>query len=131
MSKREEVLQRLAVATGFRYPLRWADDRTTLGDYDGRDLTIEVFNISSNRQRAFFGELRQLRRELEDEFGRPVTFIFHTPEVTARHYAHLFAELRGAEITGILTIVLAPGGVGEKPELAGHSPLYVLLERAA
>jgi len=123
-------LQRLAAATGFRYPLAWTDDRTTLGDYDGRDLTIEVFNIPSNRQRAFFGELSQRRRELADEFGRPVVFIFHTPKVTARYYGHLFAELRGAVITGILTIVLAPGGVGERPELTGGH-LDVRLERAA
>ena len=129
MSSRQEALQRLAEATGFRYPLAWTDNWTTLGDYDGRDLAIEVFNIPSNRQRAFFGVLSQGRRELADEFGRPVVFVFHTPEVTARYYGHLFAELRGAEITGTLTIVLAPGGVGERPELTGH--LNVRLERAA
>jgi hypothetical protein len=129
MTHRAEILQRLAIAVGFRYPLRWADERTTLGDYEGRDLTIEVFNIPSARQRGFFHEIRQHRRELQEMLGRPVTFVFHTPEVTKQYYSHLFAEVHGAEITGALSIELEPGGVGERPEIQGQ--LRVPMELAA
>jgi len=129
MTNRAEILRRLAMAIGFRYPLRWADERTTLGDYEGRDLTIEVFNIPSARQREFFRELRQHRRELQEILGRPVTFVFHTPQVTKQYYSHLFAEVHGAEITGALTIELEPGGVGERPEIQGQ--LRVAMDLAA
>jgi hypothetical protein len=129
MTNRAEILQRLAIGIGFRYPLRWADERTTLGDYEGRDLTIEVFNVPSVRQRGFFHEIRQYRRELQETLGRPVTFIFHTPEVTKQYYSHLFAEVHGAEITGAVKIALEPGGVGEKPEIEGQ--LRVPLDLAA
>jgi hypothetical protein len=91
MNNRDELLHNLSIRTRFRYPLRWADDQTSLGDFDGRDLAIDVFNIPPQEQPAFFSELRSIRKELQQRLGRTVTFVFHTPEATAQYYGHLFS----------------------------------------
>ena len=129
MTSRQRTLRRLALATRFEYPLRWADEQTTLGDYEGRDLTLEVFNIPSERQRAYYRKLRSIRHELREELGKRVTLVFHTPEATVRYYGHLFSALNGAEISGTVTIPLSDGGVGERPVIEG--PLRFQLGRAA
>lgn len=110
--QKRHALQRLDLLTGFRYPLRWADEVTSLGDYDGRDLTIQVFNIPSERQREFHRSLREFRSELRREFGKPITFVFHTPEATRQYYAHLFSTTSGVVVDGEVYVELLPGGVG-------------------
>ena len=116
---RQDAIARLARATGYGKPMRWADRQTTLGDYEGREYTIQVFNIPPESQRQFFRELRSLRDQLEAELGHPISFVFHTPEATAAHYSHLFPELSGADIVGHLQILLSPAGAGEIQTVVG------------
>ena len=119
MTNREDLLHNLFIRTGLRYPLRWADDQTSLGDFDGRELAIDVFNIPSQEQRAFFHDLRSIRKELHSQLGHIVTFVFHTPEATAEYYSHLFSKISGAALQGSITIKLSPGGLSEQTSVEG------------
>lgn len=129
MTNRDDLLRDLSVRTGLRYPLRWADNQTSLGDFDGRDLAIDVFNIPSQEQRAFFRHLRSSRKELHRQLGHTVTFVFHTPEATGEYYAHLFSNITGAALEGGITIKLSPGGLSEQPSVQG--PLTIEMADAA
>ncbi|HYO52502.1 hypothetical protein [Archangium sp.] len=68
-------------------PVRWADGRTTLGDFDGREWTLELFDIPLNERRLLQDPLWALRKQVWEQMGRALVFIFHTPEATERHYA--------------------------------------------
>lgn len=106
MNNRDDLLRNLSIRTRLRYPLRWADDQTSLGDFDGRDLAIDVFNIPPQEQRAFFSDLRSIRKELHQRLGHTVTFVFHTPEATAQYYTHLSSQITNAALKGGITIKL-------------------------
>lgn len=56
-----------------QYPLRWT---TSLGDFSGREWAIEVFGVDVKEQRSFLQEIREVRREIEKEFGHAFLFIF-------------------------------------------------------
>lgn len=124
-----EAVRTLEFQTGFRYPLRWADGTTSLGDYDGRDLTIEVFDIPTRRQREFYRAIRQLRDTMLRVHGRAVTFIFHTPEATRQFYGYLFPSTCGATFDGPIHISLVPGSAGTR--VVVENPLHFPLRQAA
>lgn len=88
-----------------RRPVRWADELTTLGDFDGRDCTLEVFDVPAEEEWELFRSLRTLRRRAAAELGRALTLIFHTPEETTRLYA--WVRARAAE--PVLLDVCGPG----------------------
>jgi hypothetical protein len=67
-------------------PGRWAETRNLLGDYDGRERTLEVFNADARYQRILLRKLRAVRDELERAAGGPVTIIFHTSAESTRLY---------------------------------------------
>jgi hypothetical protein len=67
-------------------PVRWADPERLVGDYDGRERTLEVFNADAAEQRPLIRRLRPLRQELESALGGPVVVIFHTTAESARLY---------------------------------------------
>lgn len=129
MDSRNPHLLEFCRAIGFLYPMRWADDETTLGDFDGRGQTIDVFNLQADRQRQFFRDTRAGRRALEASIGAALTLVFHTPDATSQHYGHLFPKLSGAEFSGELVVNLSPGGAGET-SVVRHG-IHVLLEEAA
>lgn len=112
---RNEILCDLEHTTAFRYPMCWASDRTTWGDFEGRERTLEIFNIESSEQLGFLRSVRESRRQIEAKLGGPLTFVFHTPEATRQHYSHLFPAVRGVvfECEGI-QVDLPPGGVGSR-----------------
>ena len=64
-------------------PVRWA---TPVGDYDGRDRTLHVFNADLRDQRRLLVELDHKRKELEDAAGGPIIIIFHSVNQTAERY---------------------------------------------
>lgn len=78
-------------------PVRWADARQVIGDYDGRERTLEVFNADAKDQRVLLRRLRPLRTELETAAGGPVIVIFHTITESERLYGDFVrAALREA-----------------------------------
>lgn len=87
--QKTEVLRVITVATKARYPLRWTDSKTSMGDFSGRDSTLEVFNIPMQEQLPFLKSVRDARQQILTQYGVRITFVFHSPEATAEYYGHL------------------------------------------
>lgn len=68
-------------------PARWAGDATTAGDFEGREFTIEVFDVPSHEQMDLFSRLRAVRLKAAELLGQSIRIVFHTPQATTRHYA--------------------------------------------
>ena len=83
---REQWLPRLRDVFHGR-PVRWAAPKHTVGDYEGRDRTLEVFNADAKDQRELLANLRSIRAELEAVAGGPIILIFHTTKESARLHA--------------------------------------------
>ncbi len=92
MSNKNKVLELIEKITHGKYRLRWVDHETTLGDFDGRDFALDVFDIPCAEELEFLRCLRPYRKEI-----KPCVFIFHTPEATQKHYRHLFDSTKGAQ----------------------------------
>jgi hypothetical protein len=100
MNAREQILQRVTEMLGDR-PVRWADSRQFIGDYDGRERTLEVFNTDASAQRESLHLMRPIREELEAAAGGPVVVIFHTrAESTRLHSRFVTAHQAQSEVTG-------------------------------
>ncbi len=85
-ASRDEWLPRLRDVFHGR-PVRWGAVEHTVGDYDGRERTLEVFNADAREQRPLLTSLRSVRAELEAVIGGPVVVIFHTTAESARLHA--------------------------------------------
>jgi hypothetical protein len=88
---REAVLALVRRAAA--YPLRWTDEKTSRGDFDGRDSAIEIFDVSASEQRAVRRRLRGVCKMAQSILGTPLVLIFHTPEATATYYQDLLVGL--------------------------------------
>lgn len=64
-------------------PVRWA---TLVGDYDGRERTLEVFNADPRDQRRFLVEIDKNRKALANAAGGPLIVIFHSVSQTEERY---------------------------------------------
>ena len=89
--RRAEVPYVVSSLMGCR-PARWAPTARLLGDYDGRERTLEIFNAGPKDQLGLLATLRPLRAELRGAAGGPIVFIFHTEEESARLYADFLRE---------------------------------------
>lgn len=87
----------LALFRAEGYLVRWTDEHTSRGDFDGRECAIEIFNVPSAEQRDVRRRLRSMRSAAEQLAGRPVMLIFHTPEATVKHYRHIVEGLSKIE----------------------------------
>jgi hypothetical protein len=85
MSDDRTVLARRVSALLDGRPVRWGNE--LIGDYDGRERTLEVFNADASEQRALVSLLRPLRTELQAVLGGPVVVIFHTRSQSMLLYA--------------------------------------------
>ncbi|MBI5481922.1 MAG: hypothetical protein HY906_23915 [Deltaproteobacteria bacterium] len=72
-------------------PVRWAS--AAVGDYDGRERTLEVFLADAAEQRPLLRLLRPLRPALEAGVGGPVVVVFHTWAETFRLYPEVLPGL--------------------------------------
>jgi plasmid stabilization system protein ParE len=90
MSARDEILERVTGLLGDR-PVRWAEPGQFIGDFDGRERTLEVFNADASEQRELLRSMRPIRDELETVAGGPVVVIFHTRAESARLHASFVA----------------------------------------
>jgi hypothetical protein len=64
-------------------PVRWA---TPVGDYDGRERTLEVFNADLRDQRRLLVEIDKHRQTLAEAAGGPLIVIFHSVKQTEDRY---------------------------------------------
>ncbi len=86
MTSSKELTRQLSAALDSR-PVRWSSPDDVVGDYDGRERTLEIFNTDAAEQRPLLRKIRPLRAELEAAAGGPVIVIFHTRGESARLYA--------------------------------------------
>jgi hypothetical protein len=91
-ASRESIEYRVSELLGGR-PVRWATAESTIGDYDGRERTLEVFLADATEQRALVRVIRPQRAELEDAAGGPIITIFHTRAETRRLYPEMLSPL--------------------------------------
>src|SRR3989304_5894521 len=130
---RIEIIRLIENAINYAYSLRWVDEKTSLGDFDGREVAIDVFNIPVAEQIDFLVQIRQVRNKIREMIGHRCIFIFHSPESTRMHYANLFPITQGVhlEAGGSICIPLpGPGGTGIRPVLSGDA-IYFKLRKAA
>ena len=128
-----EIIRLLENATNYAYPLRWVDEKTSLGDFDGREVAIDVFNIPVAEQINFLVQIRQVRNKIREMIGHRCIFIFHSPESTRMHYANLFPITQGVRLEAGSSIRIPlpePGGTGIRPVLSGDA-IYLKLRKAA
>ncbi|HTE53656.1 MAG TPA: hypothetical protein VK698_22530 [Kofleriaceae bacterium] len=81
----EQIPGAVSAAIGGK-PVRWASAGPSIGDYDGRETTLDVFDVEARDQRRLLRQLRDLRREIEQAIGSPVVLVFHTPAQTSAFY---------------------------------------------
>ncbi len=84
-SERESIRGRVCSLVEGR-PVRWADERTTLGDFAGREWTLEIFDVPEDQQRELLARLWGLKELVWEQLHKSLTFIFHTPAETDRLY---------------------------------------------
>jgi hypothetical protein len=84
MTARDEWLPRLREVFEGR-PVAWAGSRA-VGDYDGRERTLDVFNADARDQLDLLTRFRDLRPEIEAALGGPIIVLFHTTRETTRLY---------------------------------------------
>jgi hypothetical protein len=96
--ERDSWPKRLRDIMGGR-PVRWAEERDLMGDYDGRERTLEVFNADAKDQRTLLRLLRPVRVDLELAAGGPVIVIFHTSAESSRLYADFVRSALREEAT--------------------------------
>jgi len=104
MTPRDKWFPRLREVFGGR-PVRWADN--AIGDYDGRERTLEVFNVDGRDQLPLRMRLRPLREELENDLGGPVVIIFHTSNETTRLYGEVVAREADRQLLELAARLLA------------------------
>jgi hypothetical protein len=81
---REQVLEFFEKAT--ERPARWASERTTLGDFDARERTLEIFDVLRPEELPLLRSLRPARDWAANLLGGTVVIVFHTPRETERLY---------------------------------------------
>ena len=80
--KRERVPFFISRIVGWR-PARWA---TPVGDYDGREQTLHVFNADLGDQRRLLAEIDMNKKALEEAAGGPLIIVFHSVRQTEERY---------------------------------------------
>lgn len=70
---RDEWLPRLRGVFGGR-AVCWSNN--PVGDYDGRERTLEVFNADAHDQRGLLRQFRDVRSDVEAAVGGPVIVMF-------------------------------------------------------
>jgi hypothetical protein len=68
-------------------PVRWAPANRSVGDYDGRERTLQVFNADPKDQRRLLDVIDSNRAPLEEAVGGPLIVIFHSVRQSAERYA--------------------------------------------
>jgi hypothetical protein len=91
VNERELIRSQVSRIAGGR-PTRWTDERTSLGDFDGREWTLEIFDVPVSESRALHARLWGLKKRVWKHLGHAMTTIFHTPEDTERFYPWVRSE---------------------------------------
>jgi hypothetical protein len=82
---RDKILERIATLLGSRI-VRWSDARTSRGDFEGSQWTIDVFDVPGEESFELGRRIAAYRRELSREYGIGLVVVPHTPEATDQHF---------------------------------------------
>jgi hypothetical protein len=126
MTARHEWLPRLREVFDGR-PVAWAGLRA-VGDYDGRERTLDVFNADARDQLDLLTRFRGLRSEIEAALGGSIIVLFHTTTETTRLYAEVVARHVEQELEELVRrlVELLPGAHVERRRGALHEPAIVV-----
>lgn len=100
MLTREQIPDRVSDLLEGR-PTRWMPGSRAVGDYDGRERTLEVFEADPREQLDLLRRLRGVRPEIEQAIGGPLVVLFHTSAETQRLYPEVRVERYRALATRI------------------------------
>lgn len=82
-----------------RRPVRWGE---MVGDYDGREHTLEIFDADANEQRGLLRKLRPVREALDEAAGGPIVLVFHTRAESRRLYADVVDAWHRNELAALV-----------------------------
>jgi len=68
-------------------PVRWTPPERRVGDYDGRERTLHVFNVDVKEQRSVLERIDGHRASLEEAAGGPLVIVFHSVKQSSERYA--------------------------------------------
>ncbi len=67
-------------------PVRWVPPERLVGDYDGRERTLQVFNADPTDQSRLRRMIAAHRAELQSAAGGPLVIIFHSRKQSAERH---------------------------------------------
>src|SRR4051812_32098692 len=111
-TERDAILELIRRRSGGR-PVRWVDARTSAGDFDGREWTVEVFDVAKSDRLALREALWDLFTEGGKATGKPGSLLTHTPEDTSTYYAWVRSEPNRDTALGGVPRGHAPRGLGK------------------
>ena len=85
MLTREQIPERVSDLLEGR-PTCWMPSSRAVGDYDGRERTLEVFEADPREQLDLLHRLREIRPDIEQAIGGSLVVLFHTSAETQRLY---------------------------------------------
>lgn len=107
---RDEIRERVRLLIGGEYNVRWSDGRTTRGDFEGADWTLDVFDVPSTLSFDLGRRIGAYRRELRRTHGIGLVIVTHTPEATDRHFGWIRKSIAAGaepEAPPVVTVVRA------------------------
>jgi hypothetical protein len=85
MLTREQIPERVSDLLEDR-PARWMPSSRAVGNYDGRERTLEVFESDPREQLDLLHRLREICPDIEQAISGPLVVLFHTSAETQRLY---------------------------------------------
>jgi len=86
----------IVVAQLLGRPARWAPEQTLLGDFDGKERTLQVFNAELVDQLRLLEQLEHYRDWLERIAGGPIVVMFLSTRQSLRRWSEQAARLSGS-----------------------------------
>jgi hypothetical protein len=114
--------------------VRWTDEETSRGDFDGRERSIEVFNVPASQQRTLHRQLKDVRKRAAEILGGPVVVLFHSPEATRRYYQWVLrpeAQIWGSTFVSAFALRVPSGNLAGTFQAQIDGPPTIVLHRAA
>ena len=132
LSAPRDLALALLKTTAPLYPMRWVDELTSRGDFEGREFAVDIFNVPTEQQEQIRRDLRSTRKAAQETLGKPIVLVFHTPEATAKHYRPLVETLARIENAVLDSpLVLRTHERLSQPFFAYLGPISISLKAAA
>lgn len=84
---RDEILRQLRSIIGSQFTAHWSEARTSRGDFEGSEWTIDVFDVPGEEGFSLGRRIAAYRRELSRKHGIGIVVVPHTPEATDEHFS--------------------------------------------